>query len=366
MEPFKEKFNTKSIRLISKEFAKNYKSFDSKKFEKDILKELDSLELKDRVRLISFVLHKYLPKDYKKSVKLIIKTLKTDTNIEGISGFNSWPLTEFVSNYGLDHYDESLEAMIHLTKVFSSEFAIRPFIEKYKNRIFKDLTKLTKNENVHVRRWVCEGTRPTLPWGIKVENINSNIERNIPLLLKLYTDKEKYVRLSVANHLNDISKINPILMLSTCKKMLKENNTKETIWLVKHATRSLLKSGNKDAIVLNGYTKKPHLETTPLKLSKKRIHEGDKFNLSFNLKSKSKKNQKILIEYIIHYPKKNGKLSPKPFRLKDFVFAPLDEKVIKKEVHFKKVTTRVHYKGKHLIHIQINGCIYLESSFYLL
>ena len=174
MEPFKEKFNTKSIKIISKEFAKHLKTFDTKNFEKDILKELDSLELKDRVRLISSTLHKYLPKNFKKSVKVIIKTLETDKNINGISGFNTWPLTEYVSSYGLEHYEESLDAMIHLTKVFSSEFAIRPFIEKYQDKLFKDLTKLTKDKNVHVRRWVSEGTRPTLPWGIKVENINNN------------------------------------------------------------------------------------------------------------------------------------------------------------------------------------------------
>jgi len=363
MEPLKEMFNKKSVKEISKEFSKHYNNFDSKKFEKEIVKSLEKLELKDRVRLITNVLYKNLPSDYKKSIKIILKTIAS--NNDGISGFKTWPLTEYVSMYGLDHYDESLNAMIELTKKFTSEFAIRPFIEKFQDQIFKDLTTLLKHENEHVRRWISEGTRPLLPWGIKVNNVHENIERNIPLLLKLYKDDKKYVRLSVANHLNDISKLDEKLMISTCKRMLKEDDSKETIWVIKHATRTLLKAGNIEALVLNGYTKSPKIETSKIKLSKKTISEGDRFNFTFMLSSKSKKDQKLLIEYIIHYPKKNGKLSPKPFRLKDFTFTGLGKIEVKKDVHFKKVTTRVHYKGKHFIQIQINGKIHLESSFTL-
>jgi 3-methyladenine DNA glycosylase AlkC len=312
------------------------------------------------------MMHKYLPKDFKKSVKIIMKCLPSKSKKNGITDFTSWPLGEYVSTYGLNNYSESLKAMIELTKVFTSEFTIRPFIEKYQERIFQDLTKLLNHKDVHVRRLISEGTRPLLPWGIKVNNIHENIERNIPILMKLFCDEEKYVRLSVANHLNDISKLDKNLMIDTCKKMLKLNPSEETVWLVKHATRSLLKSGNIEALSLNGYTKKPQINIKKLKLSTRTIKENDRFTLNFDLASEAKKDQKLLIEYIIHYPKKNGSLSPKPFRLKDFVLKSFDEMEVEKTVHFKKVTTRVHYRGKHLIEIQINGKIVAKDWFTLI
>ena len=376
MEPFKNLYNKNTISKISKEIKRTYPEFNHKKFVSDCLTNLETMELKQRVKHIANTLHHHLPNNYKKSIKIIISSLADEKHKddmswdkqagEGIIGFNTWPLTEYVSIYGLDDYKTSFKAMTELTKRFSSEFAVRPFIELYQEQIYEDFDKLIKHKNKDVRRWISEGTRPLLPWGIKVKNIHGNLERNIELLMKLFKDDEKYVRLSVANHLNDISKLNSKLVLNTCKKMLQQDNSKNTTWIVKHATRSLLKKGNREALVMNGYEKSPKISTSSFKISKRRIKEGDRFNLSMSLNSIKEKDQKLLIEYIIHYPKKNGKLSPKPFRLKDFILKANDKIRIDKEIHFKKVTTRVHYLGQHIIEIQINGKKYGRAQFTLI
>ncbi len=363
MEPFKNIYNPTSLKKISKEIKKAYPAFKSPQFEKAVLKDLEKLELKDRVRLIASSLNTYLPNNYKKAVKIILKSLAEESidgewdrkEGPGIAGFMTWPLNQYVETYGLNDYETSFNAMIELTKRFSSEFTVRPYLIEHEKKTYADLKKLIKHPNKHVRRWVSEGTRPHLPWGLSVPAIKDNLSRNIRLLEKLFQDPEEYVRRSVANHLNDISHLDPKLMLRTCKDFLKKDKSRETQWIVRHATRTLLKKGNKEALVLNGFTKNPKVKLTGLKLGPKRIKEGDSFDLSFALASQSKSTQRILIEYIIHYPKKNGTLSPKAFRLKDFKLKPQEKLKIKKSVHFKKVTTRVHYKGKHPVEIQING-----------
>ncbi len=374
MEPFKNIYNPQSLKKISSEIKKAYPAFKSPQFEKEVLKTLESLELKERVILIAENLRVFLPDNYKQSVKIILKTL-ADESIEGewdrkegpgISGFLTWPLNQYVESYGLDDYKTSFEAMIELTKRFSSEFTVRPYLIQHEEKTFSDLKKLIKHPNRHVRRWVSEGTRPNLPWGKSVPAIKENLDRNIELLEKLYRDPEEYVRRSVANHLNDISHLDKKLMLNTCKRFLKEDKSKETEWIVRHATRSLLKKGNKEALVLNGFTKNPKVKVSSLKLSPKKIKEGDRFDLSFNLQSESKKPQRILIEYIIHFPRKNGTLSSKAFRLKDFTLKADEKLKIEKSVHFKKVTTRVHYKGKYPVEIQVNGEKLAKTQFTLI
>jgi len=375
MEPLKNMFNSKVVSKIASEMQKSYSAFDQLKFKKQVMKDLENLELKERSQLIADCLYIYLPKDYKKSVAIILKSLadeKNKDNIEwdrlddpGILGMATWPLNDYIQTYGLDDYKTSMHAMKELTKRFSSEFTIRPFIERYDQRVYDDLAKLIKHKNTHVRRWISEGTRPNLPWGMKCSKIHSNLERNIPLLEALYDDPKEYVRRSVANHLNDISKLDKKIMLKSCKKFLKESNTKETQWLVKHANRGLLKKGDKDALVLNGYVKIPKVTVSKFKLSKKKITEGDSFDFSFNLKSESKTKQKLILEYIIHYPKKNGKLSPKAFRLKDFVFEKNGDILIQKTLKFIKVSTRVHYPGLHMLEIQVNGEVLASSNFTL-
>ena len=200
MDPLKNMFNKKAIAKISKEIKLNYKKFDDKNFKKDIFKELDHLELKQRTRHIAVTLHDYLPNDFEKAAKIIVKSLADENKKDdmdwdrytnkGIVGFLVWPLNEYVEIYGLDHYDTSMWAMYELTKRFTSEFTVRTFIEEYDERVYKDLRKWIKDPNRHVRRWISEGTRPTLPWAMNVKKIHNNIPRNIPILKALFQDKE--------------------------------------------------------------------------------------------------------------------------------------------------------------------------------
>ncbi len=86
----------------------------------------------------------------------------------------------------------------------------------------------------------------------------------------------------MANNLNDISKDNPEIVLDVCQKWYGE--TTETDKIVKHACRTMLKAGDKRALVIFGYSDPSAMEVVHFKLDKKKIKIGDNLNFSFDKK----------------------------------------------------------------------------------
>jgi 3-methyladenine DNA glycosylase AlkC len=372
MEPFKNIFNKLLVKSIATEISKYDNKFSKTKFTNECCKDLELLEMKDRVRLISSMLEKHMTGSYKTNVKVICKCLAPEVTSKGhkttydeasgLTGFGTWPLTQYIEDYGLDDFETSLSAMYELTQRFSAEFAIRPFIKKNDILVYKKLAKWVNDPNEHVRRLVSEGTRPSLPWGMKVDQIIQQLNRNVELITHLADDPSEYVRKSVANHLNDISHIDQNLFFSALS--LIDHKTKNSEKIIRHASRTLLKNGNPKALKLHGYDPSISLKVS-VKMSSTKVNEGDSFelNLVIDNKLKSSKEKKILIDYVIYYLKKNGTHSAKVFRLKDTLIR--SELAVSKKIHMKKVTTRKHYKGIHYIGIQINGKEYIRKEFKL-
>ncbi len=373
MEPFKNLYNDKSIMGMAQIIQSQYPGFKHREFAKNILSTLAQLEMKDRVRLISSQLKNYLPDNYEKAVEVLVNSLAPEASHEnsewqgdcdnGLSGFMVWPLTQFVEDYGLDYFETSMAALYEMTKRFTAEFAIRAFIREYDKQVYALLKKWSRDKNKHVRRLVSEGTRPNLPWGVKVESILSNLERNIGLLNSLKNDPDEYVLRSVANHMNDISHHNATLALDTLKVW--KDGGDDMTWPIRHATRTLLKQGHSKALRLNGYSPQIKINLKKLSLSSSEIKVGEFFDIYLDLQFLGKKEQKLIVNYIIHFRKKNGQLSPKVFRFKDLKVKEGERFHLKKKHSFKKITTRKHYAGKHLLEIQVNGRILGQQFFYL-
>lgn len=368
MEPFKNIFNPKSVKQFSKSIkAIAGKDFNKVKFDKLAASNLENLEMKDRVRLLAATLQETMAGNYSDRIDIFIHCL-ADTSEEsttGISGFMTWPLLHYVEEYGLDDFATSFRAMYEMTQRFSAEFAIRAFLLKDDKEVFKILHKWTKDPNKHIRRLCSEGTRPNLPWGMRVPVLRENLERNISLLEGLKDDPEDYVQRSVANHLNDISRLDEKLMIKIAKNWTKGDPNQTRQWIVRHASRTLLKKGIPQALKLHGYNPKARIKISKFKIDKKAIKEGDELNLSITLKNTSSKREKVLLDYIIYFRKKNGAHSAKPFRLRDIEISANQTLLIEKNIPFKKVTTRKHYPGPHFLSLQLNGNESSKISFRL-
>ncbi|MEO5970106.1 MAG: DNA alkylation repair protein, partial [Bdellovibrionia bacterium] len=72
------------------------------------------------------------------------------------------------------------------------------------------------------------------------------------------------------------------------------------------------------------------------------------------------------IDYIVHFVRANHGTSAKVFKLKAVVLPAGGELVIFKNHHLKKVTTRAHYPGLHMLEIQINGRVVSQAKWELL
>lgn len=353
MEPFKNIYNKKNISFIGDCIQNADRNFDANAFIKSACKNISQLEMKDRMLQIMEALSEALPYTYKKNIHLLLKTIGPDDTTQ-INGFLTWPYTQYVETYGLEHFDHSMKAIGQLTTVFTGEFAVRKFIDKDSDRAFHFFEKWSVDTNEHLRRLASEGTRPFLPWGQNLKTIDKNKKRNIMLLEVLKEDPSLYVRKSVANHLNDFSRLDTALLIKTCKKWSKSTN-QHTQWIVKHGLRNLVKQGDPQALKILGYNPESPVKVTQMSLDKKNISQGDTLTLDLTLSNPSLKPQSIIIDYSISYPKKNGSYSDKVFKLKTFEISAKSIVKVKKKIPFRKVTTRTHYPGTHKLSVQVNG-----------
>jgi len=353
----KDGLNDHAIGRISGAFKSLYADFPEQRFQKDCLAGLEELELKQRIQHIIAVLHQCLPQDFKKTAQLLLK-LKTVWDYgdasDPLRGFAAWAVTDYVAEHGLHHPQTSLQVLEYLTDMFSSEFAIRPFIIHHYDISYKQLLAWSEHKDEHVRRLASEGCRPRLPWGIRLQQFCKDPQPLVAVLEKLNNDSSEYVRRSVANNLNDIAKDHPEFVINLCQKWSKGASA-HTQWIIKHATRTLVKAGHPEVFSLLGYTKNPKLRLDSLSVNKLGIKLGESISFDLALSSESNRAQKLVIDYAVHHVKANGKTTAKVFKLKTLNVAGGESVALSKTQMFKPISTRKYYAGIHSIEVLVNG-----------
>ena len=332
-------------------------NFEIQKFTKSVLdSQWVNRELKQKMRHITECLHNTLPQDYPQAIHILEQVAPR------FNGFIALSFSDFAECYGIGYWDISMNALAQFTRSCSSEFAVRPFLDKDPERTIQYLYRWTTNENPSVRRLASEGCRPRLPWGMALSKFKKDPQLIIPILEKLKSDPEEFVRRSVANNLNDISKDNPTIVLDLCESW--KGQSPEIDRIIKHACRTMLKDGNKRALMLFGFANPELLTVTNLITDKQNLSIGDHLAFSFLLTNQSGKVQKIRLEYRIHYVKTGGKTSAKIFQISEGKF-PNGEHLITKRQAFTDFTTRTHYPGEHRIEMIVKGETKAESQFLL-
>lgn len=355
-EPFKNFFNEELINQMTLGIARSYPQFQGDLFFNDVFDDRwEERELKERMNHIALMLGRYLPDDYSRSL-VILKSASP-----GLSGLGHMCFPAFVELFGLEHFEESVEALESLTQYSSSEFAVRPFIIRYGNSMLEVMMEWAGSDNEHVRRLASEGCRPRLPWAMALPEFKKNPQPILPILEKLKHDESEYVRRSVANNLNDISKDHRSVLLEVAQRWL--GHSLETDKLVKHACRSMLKKGDMDFLKLFGFADTDHLALQDMKVQKSvRMEEALAFSFTINTDEVSL--GKLRLEYAVDFMKKNGSLARKVFKISESDFAG-SIKNVETYHSFKSITTRVHYPGEHKLAIIVNGVEMAAEKFIL-
>lgn len=359
----KDFFDRSVVTAIARALHAAHPPLVERTFIAQCLAGLEDLELTARGAHIAATMRAHLPAAFPAAVRVLLAALDFELpRASSMAAFRYLPFTQFVSSYGLEHFADAMRAQRALTRVFSAEFSIRPFLVAHPARTLAQLATWARDPDEHVRRLVSEGTRPRLPWGSRLQAFIADPAPVLALLELLRDDPARYVQRSVANNLNDIAKDHPALVVETCRRWLVDAPPARR-WIVGHALRSLVKRGDRDALALLGAGATPEVELRAIELPA-RVAIGDSLAFAFELASTSRaaEPQALVVDYAVHFIKANGAASPKVFKLRRVELARGAAVRLAGRVSFAQHTTRTPYPGRHLLDARINGEVFPLGS----
>lgn len=354
-EPLKNMYNPAFYNKLADQLSQIINSFNIQAFLEDIFDSNWNIkELKDRMRHTADILAKNLPNSFKESAPLILAlTQLAKENQTKWDGFLYMFIPDYIERYGINYFQIACPLLEEVTQLSSCEFAVRPFIIKYEMQMTDQMIQWSLHENHHVRRLASEGIRPRLPWAMALPLFKKDPRTILPILENLKNDASEYVRKSVANNLNDITKDNPDIILSLIKKW--KNLSNETDWIIKHGTRTLLKQGHPEIIAFYGLNQSNDITINQFDIKTPIVSIGTNLNFEFKLKNSDTKAHLVRLEYAIYYLRKNNTYSKKVFKISEKEIASESKTIIKRKQSFKIISTRKFYPGTQKISIIING-----------
>ena len=358
VEPLKHRLAGTEVDLIAERVLLVHPSFDRSGFV-SITSVLEALELKDRIAAVADRLHETLPAPYPEAVSILVKAAEG-----GMEGFAAWPLCTFVERHGVDHPPESLEAMESLTRAWSCEFAVRPFLDRHLDQTMAAVHRWVDSDDADVRRLASEGTRPRLPWGPRVRALSDDPHIGLNVLNRLRHDPSEMVRRSVANHLNDIAKDHSELVVETVGRWAKDGTVDKR--MISHALRSLVKQGHSGALAVLGFATEAQIDVVVFDVTPESVRLGGYIELEAVLKSTADQGQRLVIDFVIHHPTARGSLSTKVFKWTTIELEAGAEQILIKRRRIETASTRRYTAGVHLIELQVAGSVLATSSFDLL
>lgn len=356
-------FNAEKVRYLAGLFASD--SFDEDAFQARVMSRLLELELKERMSWIADCLAEAVPGPLPDVAPVILAALPPplDPNLsdDDFGDFIFAPLGEWVAEVGIDHPDLALDVLAELTQRFSMEWAIRPFLNRHPQVVLDRMAAWASHNSYHVRRLVSEGTRPRLPWGMAV---GLSLDDPLPLLDQLHGDRTRYVTRSVANHLNDIAKKDPDLVLARLEQWqaLGAQEAPELGWMTSHALRGLVKAGHPGAMAMLGFDPDADISVTVGVDGEARIGGALEFEVGISGTGEIP----VLVDYIIHFQRPGGKTSAKVHKLKQAVVKDGGLTLRKRHKLKGDATTFKLVPGAHLLQVQVNGRVRAETEFDLL
>ena len=378
-EAFKNLINAATVAHAAEHLQRASRAFDKSRFLRIAHAELDTLEFKARAMRLADALEAALPTDFGAAADAIERALApalrfdekgepiglgNALNDEGLSGWALWGVGDYVARRGMGDVPRALACLHAITQRFTAEYAIRPFIDQHPTAVFPILTRWANDPSAHVRRLVSEGSRPRLPWGLRLQQLVADPSPSWPLLVALQDDASAYVRRSVANHLNDVAKDHPEQVAQWVETYLCGASPARTA-LLRHASRSLIKQGHGPTLRAWGLGQAFDGQACAA-LSAKTVTIGGSIGVALQLRSASGQTQALVVDYAVHHVRANGSSSPKVFKGWKPTLAPEATITLNKRHSLRPVSTRQLYPGEHRIDIHINGKTVASMAFTLL
>lgn len=364
MEALKEAFSPENTRRIGRVAARVWSGFCMERYEEGLDEVLGPLALKQRVGVVADRLEKELPTPPERLFEVLVAMLDgedgsgAEADASGLRGFAVWPLTALVARHGHGVLTSAFAALREMTIRFTAEFAVQSFLQAHPQQTLAQMMRWAEDPNPHVRRLASEGCRPRLPWGVRMPTMEVPPYPTLAVLERLYRDESDYVRLSVANHLNDLSKAAPGLVLDIVRRWLAEAPGERRLErLARHACRSLIKQGHLGALALLGVGDPSTIEVVGFDVSPGEVRLGDSVGFCVRLRNLSEQPQRVVLDYRVDFLRCRGDWSGKVFKWKVFELGGREVVEVSGRHHFLPVTTRRHYAGVQQVRPQVNGLL---------
>ncbi|MCM6774466.1 hypothetical protein NDR87_13990 [Nocardia sp. CDC159] len=358
--PLKESaLNRQRVGVIAAELAAVWSGFDADGFVGSVMGQLPHLELKARVACVADNLAAFLPARYSDAVDIIVSALPRhdDRTFHGpdFGIYTYAPYSDFVARHGCTRaaLQTSLRALPEMTKHFSAEDALRYFLNAFPDETMAAVLQWSRDADYHVRRLASEGTRPLLPWSPRIEIPFATM---IPVLDNLFADRHRFVTTSVANHLNDISRIDPGLVLSTLTRWRAAGaqSAAEMAFIAKQSLRTLIKQGYPAAFTYFGLSSEPAARVLDLTLDSTVIAVGDPLTFSFVIASP--RDESVLIDYVIRHPRRSPPgYGESVYKLKSVDLRAGQKVAVTKTRPMRSTATRRLTPGGYELFVQVNG-----------
>jgi 3-methyladenine DNA glycosylase AlkC len=357
--PLKDKVDRAVVEDLASSVVEVEPDFDAEAFVADLVPVLDDLEFKARIEVIARRLGAGLSEDYRAALDTVVAVARAEPPLDG---FAAWALCTFVEVFGVKDPEASLPAMEHLTKRASCEFAVRPFLKHHWEIAQAQLELFTGNNHEAVRRLPSEGSRPRLPWGMGVPRLIEHPEPGLALLDRLRHDRSPTVRRSVANHLNDVARDHPDLVLDLARRWASEDPPVDAA-MISHGLRTLVKTGHAEALEILGFTTRAEVEVLEFTVAPEAVGMGDHIQLDASLRSTGSSSQRLVIDFVIHHVNASGATSPKVFKWTKLDLAPDETVMMRKRRLIQQASTRTYRPGSHRVELKVAGTVVAEAAF---
>lgn len=358
MAPFKDQIDAALAATLATELERAWPELPRRRFLRGVGAALDPLELMARVDLLADRLAAVLPAGLSGAAPVLWRALESPA----FTGWMTLVCSTYIARHGTDEPETALPLLAGLTPRWSSEFAIRRFIEGHPGVTYQHLRRWTSDPDEHVRRLVSEGTRPRLPWAPVLRALVEDPTPNLSLLDVLVTDPSPYVRRSVANHLNDISKDHPALALDLAGDWMARGDHAAAV--VRHGLRTLVKRGDGGALELLGASPTAEIELRSFAVEPTAVTIGEVVTLRAELALPAAATVAVeaIVDYRVHYVGARGPKAPKVFKLTRRRLRPGVVEVIERSHRFEHVSIRTILPGTHTIDLQVNGRVLVSTT----
>ena len=368
-EAFKNLINRRTIEQAARHLQRAWPPLDRVAFERSAGEGLEALEMKARAMQIASALDERLPAAFGQAADIVEAALAPivpgaarTREEDGLSGWIVWSLGEFVARRIAREPAElqrGLQCLHALTQRFTAEFAIRPLLRDHPDEVWPVLLRWSEDPSAAVRRLASEGSRPRLPWGLRLQASVQDPSVAFALLERLQDDPDEAVRRSVANHLNDIAKDHPDLLADWLDQHLPQASDARRA-LLRHASRTLIKQGHPRVMQAWGIGGRFKGDAV-FSVSPVQVRVGEEVTLT--LRSRSRSAQTLAVDYQVHHVTARGVPSPKVFKGWSVTLAPGESRTLSRRHSLKVITTRRYHSGWHAVTVQANGAPIAQDGF---